>query len=320
MKKPLLENKIIDSEKIDSFKRFKIRVGGVHSFIIALYVIGLYLFSTNYSESPFDEWYMPEVVEGLSLFVVILGSALLVIFVYGKTPSKGVLQLYEDSLVLKLKNETINLRIRELSALNFYIEQRQYFIGVTKNNKESIFEIDIVYKSEMKILNQIVQKWSDQGFQVKLVNKDQLSRDARLKKKDPNKRSFAEIKHNFSNCKIKVQPGIPFKVKTMIPYERISKKALFILSLEIIEEFKWAMVEYDSENIKGFTDDAFRQLGNKFTISFENHFMVMSIVNAGIWIFPRGGIKEIRSFLTALTELSNELDLEFLEQRYEKMF
>jgi len=80
------------------------------------------------------------------------------------------------------------------------------------------------------------------------------------------------------------------------------------------------MVEYDSESIKGFTDDAFRQLGNKFTISFENHFMVMSIVTAGIWIFPRGGIKEIRSFLTALTELSNELDLEFLEQRYEKLF
>lgn len=320
MKKPLLETKIIDSEKIDSFKRFKVRVGGVHSFIIALYVIGLYLFSTSYSESQFDEWYMPEVVEVLSLFVVILGSVLLVIFVYGKTPSKGIFQLYEDSLVLKLKNETITLRISALSALNFYIDRRQYFIGVTKNNKESIFEIDIVYKSEMKILNQFVQKWSNQGFQVKLVDKDQLSRDTRLKKKDLNKRSFAEIKHDFSSCKIKVQPGIPFKVKTMIPYERISPKALFILSLEIIEEFKWAMVEYDSESIKGFTDDAFRQLGNKFTISFENHFMVISIVNAGIWIFPRGGIKEIRSFLTALTELCNELDLEFLEQRYEKMF
>lgn len=317
MEKSLLETKIINSERTNSFNKFKAKVGTIHAIVIGIFFIGV---QSRGSESLFEKLNLPFLVIGIFTAILAIGSVFLIAFVYVKVPSKGELLFYEDFLVFKAKKESSTIKIAELSKINFYIEGGKYLIGFTKNKKESILEIDIVFQSEKKIINEIVENWSKKGFQVEIRNNDELLRKARLKKKDPIKTSNANLRFDFSKYKVKIQPGLSFKAKTVIPYGKISKKALFVLSTEIIENLNWTLIDYYSDGIRGVTESAFKIFGNSILILFKDEFMVMTCEDYGGALFPIGAKEHIRSFLTSLSELSNELDLEFLEERYENMF
>ncbi|OQA84946.1 MAG: hypothetical protein BWY27_01371 [Bacteroidetes bacterium ADurb.Bin234] len=313
MVKSLLETKIIDPEKGESFNKFKAKVGTVHAIIIGILFIGMY--SRN-SESLFEKLNFPIFISATLILILAIGSAFLIAFVYLKVPSKGKLQFYEDFLILKIKNEISTIKIAELSKLNFYIDGGKYFIGIIKNKNESILEIDIIFQSEKQIINEIVENWSEKGFQVKIINNQELSRKARLKKKTSNE----DLRCDFSKYKVKIQPGLPFKAKAVIPYDKISKKVLFILSIESIESLNWAITCYYSDDIRGSTDSAFQSFGNSYLILFKDELMVMTCEDNGRGLFPIGAKKNIRDFLSKMSELSNELDFEFLKERYDKMF
>jgi len=317
MERLLLETKIIDPEKVNSFNKFKAKVGTIHAVIIGILFIGMH--SRN-SESLFEKLNLPFFFIGIFIAILAIGSALLVAFVYVKVPSKGGLQFYEDFLIFKVKNESSTIKIAELSKLNFYIDGSKYFIGITKNMKESILEIDIVFQSEKKLINEIVENWSKKGFHVEIIDNNELLRKARLKKKVSNKTSNAELRYDFLKYKVKIQPGLPFKAKTIIPYDKIPKKVLFVLSTEIIENLNWAVIDYYPDGISGVTDSAFKLFGNSFLILFKDELMVMTCEDNGRGLFPIGAKEHIKSFLSSMSELSNELDLEFLKERYDKMF
>lgn len=317
MKKSFLETKIIDPERTNSFNKFKAKVGTIHAIIFGIFFIGMH---SRGSESLFEKLNLPFLVIGIFIAILAIGSVFLIAFVYVKVPSKGELQFYEDYLIFKVKKESSTIKIAELSKMNFYIEGGKYFIGIAKNKKESILEIDIVFQSEKKIINEIIENWSEKGFQVEIRNNDELIRKARLKKKSTIKSSNKDLKYDFSKFKVKIQPGLPFKAKTIIPYDKISKKALFVLSTEIIENLNWALIDCYSDGIRGVTESAIKIFGNSFLILFKDEFMVMTCEDNGRALFPIGAKEHIRSFLTTMSELSNELDLEFLEERYDKMF
>lgn len=317
MEKSLLETKIIDPEKVNSFNKLKAKVGTIHAIIIGILFIGMH--SRN-SESLFEKLNIPFLIVAILIAIIAIGSALLIAFVYVRVPSKGELHFYEDFLIFKVKKESSTIKIAELSKVNFYIERDKYFIGILKNRKESILEIDIVFQSEKKKISEIVENWSGKGFQVEIINNDELTRKARLKKKVSIKTSNSDLKHDFLKYKVKIQPGLPFKAKTIIPYDKISKKALFILSTESIENLNWAVSDYYSESISGVTDGAFQLFGNSFLILFKDELMVMTCEDNGKGLIPIGAKEHIRGFLTSMSELSNEVDLEFLEERYDEMF
>lgn len=317
MEKSLLETKIIDSNKIKSFNKFKEKVGSIHAIIIGIFCFGMY--SRNY-ESLFERLNVPFLIIGLFILILAIGSALLVIFVYVRVPAKGELHFFEDCLIFKVKNESNIIRIAELSKLNFYFDENKSFIGITKNIEESVFEIDIVFQSEKKIINEFVKKWSEKGFQVKIKNKGEHFRKSLLKEKSLIKTSNADLRYDFSKYKVKLQPGLPFKAKTIIPYDKVSKKALFVLSIEIIENLNWTVISYYQDCIDAVTDSIILIFGDSFSIIFKEEFMIITCENIDNSLFPIGAKGNIRSFLTALSELSNELDHEFLEERYDKMF
>lgn len=317
MEKSILEIKIIDPEKIESFNKFKAKVGTIHAIIIGILFIGM---NSRNSESLFEKLNIPFFIVAILIAIIAIGSALLVAFVYVKVPSKGELQFYEDCLIFKVKKKSSTIKISELTKLNFYIEGGKYLIGVLKNKKESILEIDIVFQSEKKIINEVVENWIEKGFQVEIINNDELSRKTRLKKKVSIKTSNLDLRYDFLKYKVKLQPGLPFKAKTIIPYDKMSKKALFILSIESIENLDWGVIDYSLDGIRGVTESAFQLFGNSFFIIFKEEFMIISCEDSGNGLIPMGAKEHIRSFLTTLTELSNELDIEFLEERYDNMF
>jgi len=317
MEKSLLETKIIDSKRIKSFNKFKEKVGSIHAIIIGIFCFGMYSRST---ESLFERLNVPFLIIGLFILILAIGSALLVTFVYVRVPAKGKLHFFEDCLIFKVNNESNIIRIAELSKLNFYFEENKSFIGLTKKVKESVFEIDIVFQSEKNIINELVETWLEKGFQVKIRNKVEHSRKSWLKEKASIKRSNADLRYDFLKYKVKIQPGIPFKAKTIIPYDKMSKKVLFILSIESIENLNWGVIDYYLDGIRGVTDTVFLLFGNSFLILFKEEFMIITCEDGGNGLFPIGAKETIRSFLKALSELSNELDHELLEERYDKMF
>lgn len=317
MEKPLLETKIINPEKVESSIKLKAKVGTVHASIFGILYFGMY--SRN-SESLFEKLNIPIFISAILIAILLIGSVFLVAFVYFKVPSKGKLQFYKDYLIFKVKNETSTIKIADLSKLNIYIDGAKYFIGIIKNKNESILEIDIVFQSEKKIINEIVENWSEKGFQVKIINNQELSRKARLKKKVSVGTSNADVKYDFSKYKVKMQAGLPFKAKTVIPYDRISKKVLFVLSIESIENLNWGLTDAYTDGIRGFTDSVFQLFGNSFLILFKDELMEMTCEDNGRGLFPIGAKEHIKSFLRAMSELSNELDFEFLKERYDKMF
>lgn len=316
MKKTLLETKIIDPKKIESFNKFKAKVGSIHAIILGIFFIGI---KSQNSESLFEESNDTLLLVAILIAILTIGSALLVAFIYVKVPSKGELHFFEDCLIFKVKKKSSTIKISELSKLNFYIEGGKYLIGILNNKKESILEIDIVFQTEKKILNEVVENWKEKGFQVEIINNDELSRKTRLKKIVSIKKSNADYRFDFLKYKVKIQPGLPFKAKTIIPYDKMSKRVLFILSLESIEKLNWGVIEYCLDGIRGVTDCNFQLFGNSFLILFKEEFMIITCQDGGSGLFPIGAKEYIRSFLTTLSELSNELDFEFLEEKYENI-
>ncbi len=231
MKEPLLETKIIDSEKIDSFNQFKAKVGAIHAAFFGILYIGMYSWG---GESLFEKLNVPILIWVIFIAILAIGSAYLIAFVYVKVPSKGELQFYEDYLVYKVKKESSTINLSELSKIHFYIKEGKYSIGIVQNNKESILETDIVFQSEKKILYKLIEDWLEKGFLVEVINIDDISRKVRLKKKTITYPSNSDLRYDFSKYKVKLEPGLPFKAKTVIPYDKVSKKALFVLSIEII--------------------------------------------------------------------------------------
>ncbi len=317
MKEPLLETKIIDSENIDSFSKFKAKVGAIHAALFGIFYI---LISSWGGESLFEKLNLPILILGFFIAILAIGSVFLIAFVYVKVPSKGELQFFEDFLIYKVKKESRTIKLSRLSKINFYIKEGKYSIGIVQNNKESILETDIVFQSEKKILYKLIEDWLEKGFPVEIINIDDLSRKARLKKKAIIHPANSGLRYDFTKYKIKIEPGLPFKAKTEIQYEKVSKKALFVLSLEIIEQNNWTLHGYDADGIRGVTESVFEIFGHSFLILFEHKFMVLTCEDNGGGVFPIGAKKDIRNFLTTMSELSNELDLEFLEERYDKMF
>ncbi len=258
---------------------------------------------------------IPDSIIAITVLILVIGSAMLIAFVYVKTPSKRELLLYGDRLVFKVKDYTDTIKLAELSEVNLYIDKSKYFIGITENDNETVLELDIIFQNEKNKILETVKSWSDRGFQAKITNKDELSKQARLKKSTSN----TYLKHDFSRHEVKIQPGFPFKAKTIIPYTTIPKKALFVLSVEAIEELNWSIVDYSEEKIECATDSAFKSWGNRLSVMFKDRFMLITCEDYGGTLFPAAAKSETRSFLNTLSQLSNELDLRALEERYDSI-
>jgi hypothetical protein len=316
MEKSLLETKIIDTEKVESFFKFKAKVGTIHTFIVVFF---FWAIDSRNSESLFEKLHIPMFIAFIIIIIIAIASVLLIILVYVRVPSKGELHFYKDLLTFKVKKERSTIKIAELSKINFYIEGGKYYIGILRNKKESIFEIDIIFQSEKKIINDLVRIWTEKGFHVELID-NKLSRKAQLKKKETLNTSNADLKYDFSKYKVKIQAGIPFKAKTIIPYDKISKKVLFVLATESIENLNWGVFDCNPDDIRGVADSAFELFGYSFLILFQDECMVITCEDNGSKLFPIGVKRHIRIFLATLSELSNELDPELLEERYDNMF
>lgn len=304
----LLHLRIINSEKKENWKKSKLKVGKIHSLILGLFILGVCL-----NDSIFQ---IPFPIIGVIMLFLSIGSALLIAFVYIKGPSKGRLLFYEDYFTILNKKTKYLVKISELAKVNFYFEDNKYSLGIIKKDGESIWELDIVFGHEKQKLNEIIDKWKNKGFLVEVIHSQASTTKTLHFEKFIDETSNSKNNFDFTKFKIKIYPGLTFKVKSKIPLTKLSSKELIVIASESFEYNAWPIIKLKENRIESITDNIFPFLANRIMIDFIDNFMIISVEDYRKGIIPLGAKNQIRILLETMTLLGNNFDKEILLKKY----
>lgn len=324
-----MKTKIIDTSKLKKQKSLIKKLKITTTILLNIIVIGL--LSNHRSEPLYKSVGVP-----IYLFVaLILITASLLIFLlitYINKPTLGLVLFYDNQLEFQLKKEKIKINISELSKLNIYIKNSKYFIEIKTNNYNQVFEIDVVFLSEKKIINEFFQRWKAQGFQVeiineevnefqKLINKNEQTTVDRSSIIETSKNKTSSLsKYDFTKYNINLSIGIPYKVKCEIPVNQSTKKEMYILAYESIKMLNWKLKSVDLDRIEARTGKAFQNFGNSILIKFSEDYMTIFCKDSGNALFTLGGKTNIKDLLFMMSNLSIKLDAKLINEKFDKMF
>lgn len=323
-----MKTKIIDTSKLEKQKPLIKKLKITTTILLNIIVFGL--LSNHRSEPLYKSVGLPNY-----LFVaLILITASLLIFLlitYINKPTLGLLLFYDSQLEFQLKKEKIKLNISELSKLNIYIKKSKYFIEVVTNNYNKLFEIDIVFISEKKTINEFYQRWKAQGFKVELINEKEIQFQKLLNvsnkitaeessiSEPTNSNTNSLLEYDFTKYKSKVCLEFLYKIKCEIPIIKSTKKELFVLAYESIKMLNWKLKTVDFDIIGANTEITYQNHGNYILIRFNDDYMTI-ICKDNSSLITIGGKTNIKELLLMMSTLSKKFDPELLKLRFDEMF
>lgn len=318
MVKALLELKILDPEKIKSYNKLKKKVASIHiNFALILFFS---MYSKHSTKSIVELLNVPLIIPVILIGVLAIVTTYLIAFFYIKVPSQGSIEFHKASLFFKFNNEHVTINLGDLLKLIVYINNESYYIGIQKNDTESIYEIDLIFRNDKILFFEIINDWSIKGLEVE-IKSDKISPSlSKFNNLSPYCDTRPKSIQELSNYKIKIQGGILFKAKTNIPYDKFSKEYLFILALESLKNLDWGLEALYPDLIYGVTDKAFKYLGYTILISFSEKEMSLTCEEYGDSIFAIGLKVQIKTFLTTMSELIGELEPDSAKKRYNDIF
>lgn len=310
MRKEAFESNIIDTAKVESFNKLKQKTGIIHTVIgIVVFWLLNYSISNNIFSSLHTSW----MVMGAILSIFLVGSAFIVVAVYVKTPSKGKLICHKDFISFINGKETIDIKIIDLSNLEFYFDNDLFKVCFNYKSKLTCFKLDIIFQKEKEELKEVISDWKKNGFNIKVNINQSFKERFNQKMRQKPSISFESSRINFTKNIIKIQPRFPFYAATTIPYNLISKKELYYLSMICVESLGWRITISDSNEITVLTEPIFTYMGDVLSIKFYEKKLIVTSRNKRKGLFSLGSKILINNFLENLTILSNDFSTKYLE-------
>jgi hypothetical protein len=171
MEKELLQTKLINQKKNTKQKRVAFNVLQILGAFLTILIISTY--SRGSMEPLYIQLKFPVfLIVLIYLIPAILAVILLILYV--NKPASGHLLFYDEHIDFKIKNSIKKINISELTKLTFSNNEDRYSIGLINNNQKIFYEIDIIFQHEKEIINSLVQKWKDKGYNVDIINKNEV--------------------------------------------------------------------------------------------------------------------------------------------------
>ncbi|GAB7089303.1 hypothetical protein [Marinifilum fragile] len=292
---------IKDSEKLDSFKRFKIKVAIIHSIIVFLYFVGV---SSKERPSLFEIMGLSHFTTTIFLMCIVAISCLLIITVYRVTPSKGKILFTENAIEITSNKSKIEILIENIDLLNVYITKdykgnKNYSIEFPISNKQVLFDLDLIFSREIYLFMNILELWKNKKVDVK-VNGDE-PKSIKPKDKTVNKQTHNPSNNYFSPQATSYSFGKPVKLKARIPYKSYNKTQVKQLVKKTLISLNWDCNSVGKDELYGYTDKAIRIFGDEYTVVFEARYMTIKINNVGGDLIPIGCKNTLSTFIAELS-------------------